>query len=237
MRRWAAQRGPILLFAALAAAAPASSPVVPNEQLRYTINWPSGLSLGEAELSASSTAAANGSGPSLHFRFDLDAAVPGFSVTDRYRSEASGDFCSVEFQKTATHGKKKTDEKTTFDSHSGTATRETAGGGKSQIDAPSCARDALDMLYYVRHELAQGRIPPSQTFYFGSAYELQVAFAGTQNIRIADKPVDADRVTASVKGPSSAINFEVFFLKDRARTPALVRVPLALGTFSMELEK
>jgi len=42
-------------------------------------------------------------------------------------------------------------------------------------------------------------------------------------------------VTASVKGSASEIGFEVFFLKDAARTPALVRVPLALGTFSMEL--
>ena len=29
----------------------------------------------------------------------------------------------------------------------------------------------------------------------------------------------------------------LFFLQDRARTLALVRVPLALGTFSMELVK
>ena len=47
--------------------------------------------------------------------------------------------------------------------------------------------------------------------------------------------MEADRLTASLKGPSSDINFEVFFLKDAARTPALVRVPLAMGTFSMEL--
>ena len=231
-------RGPILLFAALAmAAAPASSPVVQNEQVHYNINWPSGLSLGEAELSASSSAASANSEPRLHFGFDLDASIPGFSVTDRYRSEASGDFCSVEFQKNATHGKKKTEEKTTFDPQAGTATRETEGGGKSQIQAPQCARDALALLYYVRHELSQGRIPPPQTVYFGSTYEISVAFAGTQSIRVADKPVDADRVTASVKGPSSGISFEVYFLKDRARTPALVRVPLALGTFSMELVK
>ncbi len=73
--------------------------------------------------------------------------------------------------------------------------------------------------------------------YFGSAYQISLAFAGTQSIRLADKPVDADRVTATVKGPASEISFDVFFLKDRARTPALVRVPLPLGTFSMELVK
>jgi hypothetical protein len=33
------------------------------------------------------------------------------------------------------------------------------------------------------------------------------------------------------------LNFEVYFLKDAARTLALVKVPLAVGTFSMELVK
>jgi hypothetical protein len=49
--------------------------------------------------------------------------------------------------------------------------------------------------------------------------------------------VETDHVKASISGPSSTINFDVFFLQDRARTLALVRVPLALGTFSMELVK
>ena len=49
--------------------------------------------------------------------------------------------------------------------------------------------------------------------------------------------VDTEHVKASVDGPSSSISFDLFFLKDKARTLALVRVPLALGTFSMELAK
>lgn len=48
-------RGPLLLLAALAMAAPTSAPILENEQLHYNINWPSGLSLGEAQLSASSS--------------------------------------------------------------------------------------------------------------------------------------------------------------------------------------
>ena len=89
----------------------------------------------------------------------------------------------------------------------------------------------------MRRELSQGRIPPPQTIFFGPAYEVRVEFAGTQKIRVGDTQADADRLTASVKGSSSDISFEVFFLKDAARTPALVRVPLALGMFSMELVK
>jgi hypothetical protein len=216
-------------------AVPANAPTFENEQLHYSVNWPSGLSLGEAEFGASSSKDAVKPAERLHLQFDLNAGVPGFSVSDRYRSEASPEFCSAEFQRTASHGSKKTDEKITFDANGGRAMRETVGGGNSELDTSACGRDALAFLYYVRHELSQGRIPPSQTVFLGAPYEVRLEFAGTQSIRIGDKPVEADRVNASVKGPSSGVNFEVFFLKDRVRTPALVRVPLALGTFTMEL--
>ena len=228
--------GLALSFAVLASSGtPVGPPTFENEQLRFSINWSSGLSLGEAQLGSLREKASSDSAPRLHLEFNLDAAVPGFSVTDRYRSEASADFCSVEFQRSATHGQKKTDEKTTFDQQAGTAIRQTTGGGKSELKTSSCGRDALAFLYYVRRELSQGRMPGPQTVFFGAAYEIRLVFAGTQSIRLGEKQVDADRVTASVKGAASEIGFEVFFLKDAARTPALVRVPLPLGTFSMEL--
>jgi Protein of unknown function (DUF3108) len=228
--------GLALSFAVLAnSGTPVGAPTFENEQLRYSINWPSGLSLGEAQLGSSRQKDAAEAAPRLHLEFALDAGVPGFTVTDRYRSEASPDFCSVEFQRTSSHGPKKSDEKTTFDQPAGTATRQTNGGGKSELKTPSCGKDALAFLYYVRRELSQGRMPPPQTVFLGAPYEIRLAFAGTQSIRVGEKQVEADRVTASVKGSASEISFEVFFLKDAARTPALVRVPLALGTFSMEL--
>jgi len=217
-------------------AAPASAPLVANEQLHYNVNWPSGLSLGEAALSAASSANAQGGG-TLHLKFDLDAGIPGFSVLDRYRSDAAGDFCSSELDRTVAHGRKKTDEKTSFDPHNKTATRETLGGGRSVMDAGSCSRDALTFLYYVRHELSEGRMPQPQRVFLGAPYDIRLEFRGTETIRVADKPVEADRFAASAKGPASSISFDVFFLKDRARTPALVRVPFAMGTFSMELVK
>lgn len=228
-------RGPLLLLAAWAMAAPTSAPAFENEHLRYNINWPSGLSLGEAQLSATSSKSGNDPSPRLHFSFDIDAGIPGFTVTDRYRSQAVDDFCSTEFQRTVKHGAKTMDEKMTFDAHEGKVTRETVGGGKTETSAPACAKDALAFLYYVRHELSQGRIPAAQTIFFGPQYEVRLEFAGTQTIQIGEKHVEAERVTASVQGPVAAISFEIFFLKDRARTPALVRVPLSLGTFSMEL--
>ncbi len=221
----------------VAIAAPASAPTFDGESLHYNINWPSGLSLGEASLSGTREKPSEKSPESYDFQFSLDAGIPGFAVADKYRSEASKDFCSIEFDKNVSHGSKKADEKTTFDSEKGTATRETKDGGKSDVTTTSCAKDALDFLYYVRRELAQGRIPPRQQVYFGSPYQVSLDFAGTQMIKVGEKSVEADRLNGSLKGPQSDASFEIYFLKDSARTPALVKVPLAVGTLSMELMK
>jgi len=226
---------PFLLSALALFAAPVAKSTLPNETLHFSVNWPSGLSLGEATLSASSSREADGP-ERMHFAFDLDANVPGFAVSDRFRSAASGSFCSVEFQKTTSHGSKKVDDTEAFDLNTGTVTRG-SGAGKSEMSANTCGKDALAFLYFVRQELSQGRMPPRQTVFFGAAYEVRLELAGTENVKIGNKPVDTDHVKASVDGPSSSIRFDLYFLEDRARTLALVRVPLSLGTFSMELAK
>jgi hypothetical protein len=213
----------------------ATAPKFSNEQLHYNVNWPSGLSLGEGQLHAARSKAPENGSDRLELEFSIDAAIPGFQVQDHYRSEATADFCSISFERKFQHGQKKSEEKTAFDQEKGTASRQTVGGGKSEIKIPACAKDALAFLYFVRYELSQGRLPQSQPVYFGSPYQMRVEFGGTQTIKLGDNSVEADRLMASIKGPSSDINFEVFFLKDTARTPALVRVPLSLGTFSMEL--
>src|SRR5258708_39535732 len=106
---------PYLALAAFAlSAATVSARGFNNDQLRYSINWSSGLSLGEAQLHATLLKPAQ-EAERRHLEFELDAAVPGYAVSDRYKSDASSDFCSAEFQRTSTHGRKKTDEKTTFD--------------------------------------------------------------------------------------------------------------------------
>ena len=222
--------GPLLLVALAAAAAPVAETTLPNESLRYSVNWPTGVSLGEAQLSASS------SGGHLHFSLDLDASAPAFTVSDRFRSDASGSFCSSDFDKSTSHGSKKTKEKETFDSANGTVTRG-SGDGQSQMNASPCSKDALTFLYFLRHELSQGRVPPQETVYFGAPYEVRLSSAGTENIKRGALSVDAERINVDVTGPSSSISFEMVFLKDPARTLALVRVPLTLGKFSMELLK
>jgi len=218
-------------------AAPASAPTFDSEQLHYSINWPSGLSLGEVQLNSTRVKPTPETAERYDFEFSIDAAIPGFAVTDRYRSAASKDFCSIEFEKNLAHGQKKAKEKTTFDAEKATATRETKDGGKADLSTSRCAKDALGFLYFVRRELAQGRLAPRQKVYFGSPYDVRLEFAGTQTIKVAETSVEADRLNVSLKGPQSDVNFEMYFLKDAARTPAMVRVPLAVGTFSMELMK
>jgi hypothetical protein len=210
-------------------AAPKTAPVpFRDESLRYSINWPSGLGLGEAQMQSSRT------GDRWSFALSLDASVPGFAASDSYQSIAAGDFCAVEFYKEFTHGKRKARERTTFSG--GIATRQTMdGGGKSEISIPACPRDALTFLYYLRREMADGRIPGPQTIYFGAPYQVRTEFAGKQTIRVSDKPAEADRLNITYKGPKSQGVAEVYLARDASRTPLIVRVPLVAGAFSMEL--
>jgi hypothetical protein len=221
----------LLLVPAFGDTKPAGGPT--NEDLTYAINWPTGLSLGEAHLRTARKATE--SGERWETEFTIDAAVPGFQVLDRVRSIADGEFCSIELSKSYTHGKRKAEETTHFDQQANRATRETKDGGKSEFSTSNCARDALDYVQYLRRELSQGRLPPHQTVYYGAAYNVSVQFTGTQTVKISDVPTPADRLVVTLKGPQTDITLEVFFAKDPSRQLVLVRAPLSLATFSMEL--
>lgn len=200
-----------------------------GENLQYTINWPSGLSLGEARLKVAKAQ------DNWTFEFQFEASLPGFVVSDTFSSQTDAAACSVSFLKDLQHGKRKTKEKITFEPKGGNAERETIGGGKSQFDAPACAKDALAFLFHVRKELGQGRIPPAQNVYYGSPYRVRLEFKGTQMIKVGEAMENADKVSASVKGPSSAFDVDMFFAKDENRTPLAVKVALPVGQFTMEL--
>jgi hypothetical protein len=225
----------VLMAAAVAAEKkPASLSAPPvDEELNYSINWPTGLSLGEARLRT--LRVKTEASERWETEFTLDASIPGFAILEKSRSSSDPEFCSAEMEKSYTHGKRKAEEKTTFDQHAKTATRETKGGGKSDVSLQNCAKDALAYLDYVRHELSQGHLPPQQTVYFGAPYRISLQFGGTQQLKIGDSKVEADRLLATLKGEKTDISFELFFSKDAARTPLLVKVPLQLATFSMEL--
>ncbi|HYP06234.1 MAG TPA: DUF3108 domain-containing protein [Bryobacteraceae bacterium] len=204
-------------------------PATKSESLKYEVNWPSGLSLGEAILTSAPT-------PSLlNFAFQMDASIPGFSVSESVDSRATPEFCSVLLYKRGVRGSRKVDERTEFDQAKMTATRKTEGGGKSELSTPACAKDALAFLYFLRRELAAGRLPPQQKVYYGSAYAVSLKFTGTERIVVAGEALEAEKITASVKGPVTAATADLFFAKDAVRTPLLIRVPLKAGQFSLEL--
>jgi hypothetical protein len=223
-----------LLFAAVALLFPRSAVAATNgfpfaaESLNYSVNWPSGLSLGEGHLRASQEAG------NWSFDLTLDASVPGFDVVDHYHSSASPDFCSNSFERTSSHGARKTKETEMISN--GEVTRETeSGGGKSEIRVQACVKDALTFLFFTRRELGQGRVPPPQQILYGSLYSARLDYVGAPVIRVAGKPEQSDMLTCTMTGPTSTIKFEMYFARDAARTPLLIRVPLQMGSFAMEL--
>jgi len=204
-----------------------------NETLRYSINWPSGLSLGEASMAAHRTEG------NWSFDVSLDAGVPGFSIKDKYKSTVEGgDLCSTQLDRDISHGNKKSSERTTFDQRKRTAHRETTlppNGGASDFDIPTCGRDALAFVYFARREMGQGRVAPAQKVFFGSAYSIKMDYTGARNIRVGDKMEVTDHVMISGKGPKSEFSVEVFFARDAARTPLSIKIPITVGTLSLEL--
>ena len=226
--------GLFLLMAAAFAAPAAAQTGFPfqDEGLRYAVNWPSGLSLGDATLSAHHTA--NG----WDFEVGLDAAVPGFAIRDKFKSSATAALCSTELSRDISQGGKNVKEKTTFDQEKGTAHRATeypANGGTGDLNISPCARDAIAYVYFGRKELGQGRVPAAQQIYFGPAYSARMEYTGAQTITVGDKQEVTDHLMVSVKGPKSDFTVEVFYARDAARTPLLIRIPQPVGTLSMEL--
>jgi len=224
-----------VLLALAAGSAPQTVPFAEDEVLNYSVNWPSGLSLGECEMSAKMTRDAQGAAVQWRFEFRLDAAVPGYAVRDHFVSIATPALCSLRLEKSAMHGRRTAKETTVFDIGAGIAHRETAGGGKSEIPIGQCPRDALTFLYFLRAELSQGRLPPPQKVFLGAEYEIRLRYLGTKQVRLDDTIQTADQISAQVKGPVAEHTFELLIGQEEARRPLRITVRLELGSFSMDL--
>ncbi|MCX6630604.1 MAG: DUF3108 domain-containing protein [Candidatus Solibacter sp.] len=205
-----------------------------NETLRYRVVWPGGRSLGDVTLTAHK---ADDGG--WDFDMSTTVSIPVVPISDRYKASASGaDLCSSTLQREISHGTKKVIEKTEFDQKKNQAQRRTlipAGGGKSEFGIPTCGRDALTFQYLARREMGQGRVPPAGKVFFGSGYEVKMVYTGAQDVPVAGKAVVTDHLNVSVKGPASDFSFEIFYSRDAARTPLLIKIPLSIGTVSLEL--
>ena len=205
-----------------------------NETLRYRVNWPGGRSLGEVTLTAHKTGDSG-----WDFNMSTTVGIPVVPISDTYKSSAGGvDFCSSTLRREISHGTKTVVEKTEFDQHTNQAQRQTLvpdGGGKSEFSIPTCGRDALTFLYFARREMGQGRVAPAGKVFFGSGYEVKMVYTGAMDVPVAGKPVVTDHVNVSVKGPASDFTFEMFYARDAARTPLLVKIPVSIGTVALEL--
>src|SRR5439155_25786981 len=102
---------------------------------------------------------------------------------------------------------------------------------------PACARDPLTFLQFVRKELAEGRLAPQQSVVLGSSYQVRFEYTGVQKVIVGKKPMEAERIQTTIKGPASDVTVEVFFARDAARTPVMAKIPSPLGAFVVELEK
>lgn len=202
-----------------------------DESLHYTINWPSGLSLGEANLNARRTAGG------WDFELTLDAGIPGLRIADRFHSVTRPDLCSVELDREIAQGARKTSEKTVFDYQSGLVHRTSLNGGGSSDDPmpEQCAEDALAFLFEARRTLKQGGLAQASKIFLGPTYAIHLENAGERTITVGGKPTVADRIAVSVNGRASSSSFELWLARDAARTPVLARIPSSLGTISLEL--
>lgn len=208
------------------------------ETLHYSVNWASGLSLGEAALTSTKVPADTEGGQAGGWKFSmtLDAAVPGFMIRDEYTSTTDAKLCSTKVKKTVTRGTRKTGETIEIDTEKNIVTRKTDDSdGKSEYSVSACAHDAMAFLQFVRQELAQGRVAPQQAVVLGAKYDVHLTFTGTETIRHNGEDIVADRVKTVIKGPKADITADLFFMHNDERTPVFARLPLELGTFTLEL--
>nr|AUN37698.1 hypothetical protein [uncultured bacterium] len=165
--------------------------------------------------------------------------MPGFAIRDQYHSTANLDFCSLQLDKKTSRGSRKHEERVSFDPGNNVARREVVRGertgGRSDLSVSTCARDAMTLLQFVRKELAQGRQPPQQPAILGAAYQVRLEYLGSAPVHLGSQQIESDRFRTSIKGPASDFSVELYFAHDAVRTPVMMKIPLSLATFTVEL--
>lgn len=205
------------------------------ESLHYSLNYASGLNLGDATVTENprpTEPAEKRSG-----RVMVDVSLPGYMIRDEYRSTSDGEFCSSELVKLVSRGSTQTKETDTIDQDAHRVTRKTEGGGKSEYRVANCAKDAIAYFGYMREELSHGRVPPTQEVILGAAYRVELVYIGSEVVAYGEREVEADKLEAHIKGPASDYTVEIFFNRDRHRTPILARMKLPVGDLTVELQR
>lgn len=206
-------------------------PFAAGEDLAYAITWPSGLSVGGARFRA------RPKGDGWRFEMTVEASVHKFAVDDAFVSETDENLCSSKFEKHVRHGAKRAHEALRFADGRVERTNldpvRPAPPGTAPVGA--CARDALAAVYYLRQDLAAGRLPAPGTVYFGAAYDLQLEYEQTRWLPWDGGRRRADLIRVRVRGPASRLEFLAYFGRDAARAPLLFQAQIEGESFVMRL--
>ena len=206
-------------------------PFAAGEDLVYAVTWPSGLSVGGARFRA------RPKGDGWRFEMTLEANVHEFAVDDAFVSETDAGLCSSKFEKHVRHGAKRAHEALRF--ADGTVERTNLDpvrpGPPGTAPVRACARDALAAVYYLRQDLAAGRLPAPGTVHFGAAYNLRLAYEQTRWLPWDEGRRRADLIRVKVRGPASRLEFLAYFGRDAARTPLLFQAQIEGESFVMRL--
>ena len=148
-----------------------------DEDLTYSVTWPSGINLGEAHLHAKHA------GAKWNFTFSVEAGVPGFQIKDAYHSDSTAEFCSASFDRNTVHGSRKTEEKETIDRNTAGNRQPALPKAKLAVRAMFPCRTASKMpspiFFFTREELGRGRVPAAQKILIGLAcIRMTLAYAG-----------------------------------------------------------
>ena len=216
-----------------AAAQQASSPFPPLQQgetLRYRLQWPSGLTLGEATLRAIP------SGKEVRLELTVEAGLPQYTLRDTFSAVATQeDLCSLQFRQEISEGARQRVETIEFDLSARQATH-TRGNQTTTMAVPPCPRDPLTFLYYVRREAAAGRPVTSGAVQLKNGVAVQIVPGDQESVSVSGQAKQAEHYVVTYTGPGSARTFHLWLSPDAARAPVRIQAPFSLAVFTAELQ-
>ncbi len=218
------------LYAAAQEVASAFPPFQQGETLRYRLQWPSGITLGEATLRVSPA------GKELRLELTVEAGLPQYTLRDTFSAVASlDDLCSIQFHQKIAEGERQREESIEFDPATRQATH-TRGNQTTTMAVPQCARDPLTFLYYFRRELAAGRRVASGAVQLGTSIAVQIAPGVPEPVRVSGQTKPADHYVVTYSGTRGSKTFHLWLSPDAARAPVRIRAPFPLAEFAAELQ-
>ena len=177
------------------------------------MNWQSGLSLGDATLTAHRAASG------WDFDVTVNAGVPGFAMAD---TTARLDRCRPLFAGTGPRPQPRRQADPREDhlrpeGRQRDAHHPVPGGRRQQRPSTFPPARATPWRSLITPAWSWGKAAclPAQQVFFGSAYTVRMDYTGAQNITVDEKPTVTDQLMRHREGAESRIShFEMFFARD-----------------------